>query len=682
MKRKCLAIMLVLVIVISILSGCGGGKDSSSSSSNNTVYGEVSKIENDTITIKVGTMKKMEKSSDESESNNVTNLNSTVDSNDTSGENSDNEKNRMKDGGRPSMLELTGEEQEIKITDNTVITKQQRGGHGGKNIGNPPEMPSGVQSEENQGNPPEMPSDAQSGDNQGNPPEMPSGAPLENESNHSAENESSQAETETITAEDISQGDIVKITLDDDGNATEITVMSTGGGKQQGAGQPENASGQSNGVDSYSAVKEYSSDITVEDQSFTSTGTDENVIHVLDGSKVTLKDIEVIRTASDSTGGDNSSFYGVGAAILTTEGTSYISGSDITTNAVGAAGIFAYGKGIVYTSDTAIKTQQDTSGGIHAAGGGTLYAWDMNVETNGESSAAIRSDRGGGKMVIDGGIYTSNGTGSPAIYSTADIAVNEADLTANGSEAICIEGRNSIHLFNSNLIGNMSDDSQNDCTWNVILYQSMSGDSEVGNSTFEMNGGKLTAKNGGMFYTTNTESTITLKDVDITYANDSEFFLRCTGNNNQRGWGISGQNGADCQFTAIDQKMEGNIIWDSISQLDFYMTDGSTLKGAVTNDKTYAGDGGDGYCNIYIERGSTWTVTGDSTVTKLYNAGTIQDSDKKTVTIKGTDGTVYVKGESSYTITVDSYEKNADISGASTLPKWSDYKTERPSQLG
>ena len=114
----------------------------------------------------------------------------------------------------------------------------------------------------------------------------------------------------------------------------------------------------------------------------------------------------------------------------------------------------------------------------------------------------------------------------------------------------------------SDLTGNMSDDSRNDCTWNVILYQSMSGDSEVGNSTFEMDGGSLTAKNGGMFYTTNTESTITLDDVDITNAEDSEFFLKCTGNANQRGWGTTGANGADCLFTAIDQTMEGNVIWD------------------------------------------------------------------------------------------------------------------------
>ena len=177
---------------------------------------------------------------------------------------------------------------------------------------------------------------------------------------------------------------------------------------------------------------------------------------------------------------------------------------------MGGAGVFSYGDGVTYVADTDITTQEDTSGGIHVAGGGTLYAWDLNVETNGQSSAAIRSDRGGGTMVVDGGSYTSNGVGSPAIYSTADITVNDADLTANGSEAVCIEGLNTIRLYDSDLTGNMSDDDQNDCTWNVILYQSMSGDSEVGNSTFEMQGGSLTAKNGGMFYTTNTESTITL----------------------------------------------------------------------------------------------------------------------------------------------------------------------------
>ena len=449
-----------------------------------------------------------------------------------------------------------------------------------------------------------------------------------------------------------------------------------------GQGGPGGApGGQSQAPESYTAVNEYTEDTTVDGETISSMGTDENAVHVSDGAKVTIDNSTITRESSDSQGGDDSSFYGIGAAVLATDGTAYVNNSTVDTDAKGAAGLFAYGDGTVYAANTKITTKEDTSGGIHAAGGGTLYAWDMDVETNGESSAAIRSDRGGGTMVVNGGTYISNGVGSPAVYSTADIAVNNATLTANGSEAICIEGLNSIHLFDSDLTGNMSDLDQNDCTWNVILYQSMSGDSEVGNSTFEMNGGSLTAKNGGQFYTTNTESTITLFNVNITNADDSEFFLKCTGNSNDRGWGTSGDNGADCLFTATEQEMEGDVIWDSISQLDFYMTDGSTLTGAVTDDESNAGEGSDGYCNLYIGEGCTWTVTGDSALTSLSNSGAIVDTDGNTVTVKGTDGTVYVEGESSYTVTVDSYSDSADLSGASSVTQWSDYEVEKPEEL-
>lgn len=299
------------------------------------------------------------------------------------------------------------------------------------------------------------------------------------------------------------------------------------------------------------------------------------------------------------------------------------------------------------------------------------------METQGESAAAIRSDRGSGTMVVDGGTYISNGVGSPAVYSTADITVHDAVLTANGSEAICIEGLNTIRLFDCDLTGAMDDLSQNDCTWNVILYQSMSGDSEVGNSTFQMVGGRLTAKNGGMFYTTNTESTFVLSDVDITYAEDNAFFLKCTGNSNQRGWGTTGQNGASCVFTAIEQSMEGDVIWDSISTLDFYMTEGSTLTGAVVQDESNAGSGGNGTASVHIDADSTWIVSGDSVLTNLYCEGAIVDMSGNTVTIVGTDGTVYVQGTSDYTVTVDSYETNANLSGAYAVETWENYAVEK-----
>ena len=640
--------------------------ESSDESQENMVLGEVKSVSDSEITIAVGTMKEMGQPGGDGQNGGAPDENG-------------------QGGEAPSMLDLTGEEQTITITADTVITKQAGGmqpGGDGQN-GGAPEKPEGdgqsSDSSDGASDSQDAADDNQESENtdsqDGEEPEKPDG-------------NGQSAEAEEISLSDIQEGDIVSITLDEDGNAASITVMSMEmggqgqpGGDGQGASGQGGPDGQSQGVDSYTAANEYTEDTTVSNETIESTGTDENAALISSGASVTLDNDTITRTSEDSKGGDNSSFYGVGAAVLATDGTAYVKDGSVTTDAAGGAGLFAYDDGTVYASGTIVKTTQDTSGGVHVAGGGTLYGWDLDVETNGESSAAIRSDRGGGTMVIDGGNYVSNGVGSPAVYSTADIAVSNATLTANGSEAICIEGLNSIHLYDCDLTGNMSDLDQNDNTWTVILYQSMSGDSEVGNSTFQMDGGSLTSENGGVFYTTNTESTITLNNVDINYNDDNEFFLQCTGNTNQRGWGQAGANGADCHFTGISQDMQGNVIWDSISDLDFYLTDGSSLTGAVVDDESYAGEGGEGYCNVYVSADSTWTVTGDSTVSSLENEGTIVDSNGKTVTIQGTDGTVYVQGDSEYTITTGSYSDTADMSGATAIQDQSVYTVEKPDQL-
>lgn len=601
-------------------------------SQENVVLGEVKSVSDSEITIAVGTMKEMGQPGGDGQNGGAPDENG-------------------QGGEAPSMLDLTGEEQTITITADTVITKQAGGmqpGGDGQN-GGAPEKPEGdgqsSDSSDGASDSQDAADDNQESENtdsqDGEEPEKPDG-------------NGQSAEAEEISLSDIQEGDIVSITLDEDGNAASITVMSMEmggqgqpGGDEQGAPGQGGPDGQSQGVDSYTAANEYTEDTTVSNETIESTGTDENAALISSGASVTLDNDTITRTSEDSKGGDNSSFYGVGAAVLATDGTAYVKDGSVTTDAAGGAGLFAYGDGTVYASGTIVKTTQDTSGGVHVAGGGTLYGWDLDVETNGESSAAIRSDRGGGTMVIDGGNYVSNGVGSPAVYSTADIAVSNATLTANGSEAICIEGLNSIHLYDCDLTGNMSDLDQNDNTWTVILYQSMSGDSEVGNSTFQMDGGSLTSENGGVFYTTNTESTITLNNVDINYNDENEFFLQCTGNTNQRGWGQSGANGADCHFTGISQDMQGNVIWDSISDLDFYLTDGSSLTGAVVDDESYAGEGGEGYCNVYVSADSTWTVTGDS----------------------------------EYTITTGSYSDTADMSGATAIQDQSVYTVEKPDQL-
>ncbi|MBO7727013.1 MAG: hypothetical protein J6S50_00660 [Oscillospiraceae bacterium] len=422
-------------------------------------------------------------------------------------------------------------------------------------------------------------------------------------------------------------------------------------------GMPGGPGGMPGGHSSFSG--EYKALVTISEdteltESVYSEGTDEVGILVTDGD-VAISDVTVFRNSDNSTGGDNSSFYGVGSAILATGGNVTISNATIETDSAGGAGIFSYGDGIITVSDSVITTQRGTSGGIHVAGGGTLYAENLAVTTNGASSAAIRSDRGSGTMVVNGGSYTSNGSGSPAVYVTADITVSDAVLTATGSEALCLEGLNSVHLINCTLTGDMPDQEQNDNTWTVILYQSMSGDADIGQGVFKMEGGKLVSLNGGLFYTTNTESAFTLRNVEIERGEDSEYFLRCTGNANQRGWGKTGSNGADCTFTAISQRMDGNIIWDSISNLDLSLTEGSILMGAVLDDESCAGEGGSGTCCITVDESSAWIVTGDSMLTKLICTGTLRDADGNTVSIMLGDGTVLVEGNSPFTVTVNQY---------------------------
>ena len=518
-----------------------------------------------------------------------------------------------------------------EITDSTITVAAMPGGGQGEAPGNPPSdnnggAPAGNGNSDNNDST-EAPGkpDSDGADSTETPGNPPSGDNNSAPSDNGGAPDMGNMSTETINLTDstvyydkdgkettlsaLSEGTMATITLDDDGNAATVTISDNAGGQPggntPGGGSPGGSA--SSQPESYNAVTEYTEDTEVSDETFSSTGSDENAVLVSNGANVTLKDITLDRTSSDSTGGDSSSFYGVGAGLLVTDGTVTIDNATITTDSAGGAGIFSYGNGNVTVSDITITTRQDTSGGIHVAGGGTLTAKNLTVTTNGESSAAIRSDRGGGTMTVDGGSYTSNGTGSPAVYCTADISISNAALTANGSEAVCIEGLNSLKLTDCDLTGNIPENEQNDCNWTVILYQSMSGDSEVGNSDFSMTGGSLTSKNGGMFYTTNTESTFYLSGVDLSYSDSNDFLLKCTGNSNARGWGSSGANGADCEFTTDAQTMAGKIIWDS-------------------------------------------------TLSSLTCKGTITDEDGNTVTVKGSDGTTYVEGTSDYTITVSSYE--------------------------
>ena len=266
-------------------------------------------------------------------------------------------------------------------------------------------------------------------------------------------------------------------------------------------------------------------------------------------------------------------------------------------------------------------------------GGGITKASNLTVETSGQSSAAIRTDRGGGTVTVDGGTYTTNGLGSPAIYSTADITVSDATLTSNLSEGVCIEGINSITLNDCDMTANNTDTNGNATFYDTIMiYQSMSGDADSGTSTFTMNGGSLTSKNGHVFHVTNTNAVINLSSVSINNADSDNILLSVCAD----GW--TGDNNI-ATLNADDQILSGTILVGDDSEFTLNLTNGSTFEGAIDGNITNA-DGETvstkvGTVSVSIDSSSTWTLTADTYITSF-------DGDASSIISNGY--TLYVNG--------------------------------------
>ena len=328
-----------------------------------------------------------------------------------------------------------------------------------------------------------------------------------------------------------------------------------------------------------------------------------------DGEDASYSNIKAVKTG-DSAEGDEADFYGDNAAIFATNGATLdLTEMLVETNGTHANAVFSYGEGTtVNISNSVIETSGNCSGGLMTTGGGTMNASNLTIHTTGNSSAAIRSDRGGGTVTVDGGSYTTEGTGSPVIYSTADITVSDARLESTASQGVVVEGQNSVTLNDVTLIAdnNTKNSDKSDYYQAVMIYQSMSGDADEGNASFTMNGGSLTNLNGDIFFVNNTLCDINLSGAEITNEGNG-VFLRAAA----AGWGSEGSNGGHVTMNASAQEIDGDMIVDEVSTLNLYLTESSSFEGAINSD----GEAGDVYVELTDE--STWTLTGDSYITSL-----------------------------------------------------------------
>lgn len=390
----------------------------------------------------------------------------------------------------------------------------------------------------------------------------------------------------------------------------EIQSSNMGSPPNKPDGNASASGGNSSANVSHTGATEISEDTENSGSTYSSTTDSQNALLVTGGTS-TISNSTV--TKSGDSDGDDSDFYGTNAGVLVKEGTLNIKGGTITTNGSHANGVFAYSNGTINITDTTIKTLGNNSGAVMVTGGGTLTANNVTAVTDGNSSAPIRSDRGGGTLTVNGGSYTSNGTGSPVIYSTANITVNKADLKSTASEGVVVEGKNSVTLNNVNMEAKNTKLNGNSETYKAIfIYQSMSGDADVGTSSFTAKDSKIVNNKGDVIFVTNTNTVIELENNEIINNDNTGAFLRIS----SAKWGTSGSNGGTVTLNAKNQKISGDIIVDSISTLKLSLKNGSSYEGEINNENTAKS------ISISLDSTSTLTLTGDTYVTSFEDENT------------------------------------------------------------
>ena len=417
---------------------------------------------------------------------------------------------------------------------------------------------------------------------------------------------------------------------------------------------------------------------------------DVNSILVKNGGTLKLANSIINKTGDTLTSGDDADFYGVNSGVLVnTNGTLDISNVEIITNSKGSNGIFVTNSEASDSSDSQqstgdggqppeatgeapdsnggeggqppevtgeggqapngggqpgqstvdgsteatvnnvkITTYQDKSRGLDATYNGKITANNVEINTNGGSCAALATDRGEGEVHVENsqintGVDKQSGRGSPLIYSTGNITLANSQGTAYVSQIACIEGKNSINIENSQLTGygegNREDNGEYVDLGGVFIYQSMSGDADVGTSQFTCSNSKLSIaedsnyyKTAPMFHVTNTACVINLDNTEVNFG--SGIFLDNSGQNQ---WGTVGSNGGEVELNTKNMVINGDVIVDTISSLNWNM-ENTEFNGAINST---------GNASVTIGSGSTWTLTGDSSISNLEVDGNIEYGD-------------------------------------------------------
>ncbi len=332
-------------------------------------------------------------------------------------------------------------------------------------------------------------------------------------------------------------------------------------------------------------------DAVITGGTYTSGESDQNVFLVINGGSLTLANAEIIKTGdagsndSERTSdvSDDYNFYGINSIILVVgeDSSAEITDCTLTSDCSGANAVFATDSAVVNVSNIEITTTGNSSRGVYATYEGTVNADHVTITTSGAHCAPIATDRGGGYVNVTNSYVSSSGDGSPSIYSTGQIYVENVVGVSTGAQAAVIEGKNSVTMVNCDFTVSGSGSNA------FMLYQSMSGDAADSDatasySTLTMSGTTITSSvDGPVFYVTNTTCVINLEGGNTFVSEDGQFLSASDGR-----WGTDGSNGGKVTLNVTGDTIDGTIDTNDISSVTVNLTGGAVLNGSASGNVT------------------------------------------------------------------------------------------------
>ena len=396
---------------------------------------------------------------------------------------------------------------------------------------------------------------------------------------------------------------------------------------------PEPAPAPKYTADQGTAASEITGDGTYDGMTYTSEKDNENALRI--SMAYISASGDTITKSGNVDDVTNSDLYGKNAAILVTHGGhGAFTGAKLTTSGNGAVGAYGYSKGTyINLADSTVDTTGDFAAAVEISEKAMMKVVNSNVTTSGYGAPAIKVGKNGGIFLAENSHFTTAGQESHGIYTNGDVTITGGSVNAKATKAAVVKGNNTITLENATLEGNETAS----IPYNVVLCADETAIGTMGTQQFNAKDSTLISHAGGMFYVTGTHGRITLENTAIQQDGTAPV-VTASGNDGAFGWGAPGSNGGHLQLVLIKQNLTGDILVDSISDVNMNVTEGSVWTGAIHIVPN--AQGGEAYRtngDIFISEGSTWNLTEDSEATSVSCLGTI-NYNGHTITLA--DGTV------------------------------------------